>query len=429
MMETVNDKALQRFAELMVDKIKEINDDYRTPWFSSVGHGLPQNLEGRVYNGINSFMLFLLQEKQQYHTPVYMTFLQAKEQGVKVNKGAVSFPVLYWNFSIKDDAGNKITMDEYKSLSKEEKEKYTVYPFTKVYPVFNVDQTNFAEVHPDKWKELQQKFHIAELKDEKGMLSSPEIDYMLKNEKWLCPISLTLSDNAFYRPSEDKIYVPLKGQFKDGESFYATLLHEMAHSTGVESRLGRDLKNVFGDPKYAKEELVAELTAAVACQSLGITSGIQEDNAKYLKNWLGAIKKEPKFLFSVLSDVGKASTMILNEVCKEQQKKIEQNEEKKEEKKEEKISEDKCRVCKDEELSPAFKVALAAAISGSFKAMADLKEQGYKPSSEDIKALKEAGPKVCIAAQTIFNIKSENAFAVASAPQNKKEDKQLTLNF
>ncbi len=121
--------------------------------------------------------------------------------------------------------------------------------------------------------------------------------------------------------------------------------------------------------------------------------------------------------------------MILNEVCKEQQKKIEQNEEKKEEKKEEKISEDKCRVCKDEELSPAFKVALAAAISGSFKAMADLKEQGYKPSSEDIKALKEAGPKVCIAAQTIFNIKSENAFAVAAAPQNKKEDKQLTLNF
>lgn len=430
-MDSVNDKALQKFAELMVNKIEEISDDFQTPWFSSVGHGLPQNLEGRAYNGINSFMLFLLQEKEHYHTPVYMTFLQAKELGLKVNKGAVSFPVLYWNFSIKDEEGNKITMNEYKSLSKEEKEKYTVYPFTKVYPVFNVDQTNFAEVHPDKWKDLQQKFRIAELKDEKGMFCSPEIDYMLKNQKWLCPISSTFSDHAFFRPSEDKIYIPLKGQFKDGESFYSTLLHEMAHSTGVESRLGRELKNVFGDPKYAKEELVAELTAAVTCQSLGIASGIQEDNAKYLKNWLGAIKKEPKYLFSVLSDVGKASTMILNEVCKEQQKKIEQQEEeKKEEKKEERISEDKCRVCKDEELSPAFKVALAAALSGSFQALADLKEKGFRPSTEEVKALKEAGPKVYIAAQTIFNVKSENILStVTSESQNRKEGKQLTLNL
>lgn len=220
---------------LMVKKIEEVSDNYKNPWFSSIGHGLPQNLEGRVYNGINSFMLFLLQEKNHYQTPVYMTFLQAKDQGIRINKGAAAFPVLYWNFQIKDDEGKKISMDEYKALGKEEQQKYTVYPYTKVYPVFNVDQTNYSEVYPEKWKELQQKFNVAELKDEQGMFCSQELDNMLRNEKWLCPIILNYSDSAFFRPSEDKIYLPLKGQFKTGESFYATLLHEMAHS----NRYGR----------------------------------------------------------------------------------------------------------------------------------------------------------------------------------------------
>lgn len=105
----------------------------------------------------------------------------------------------------------------------------------------------------------------------------------------------------------------------------------MAHSTGIDTRLGREMKNMFGDPKYAKEELIAEFTAAVSCRSLGIVSGVREENAQYLKNWLGAIKKEPKFLYSVLVDVGKASTMILNEVCKYELLKKEEQEKQQEE--------------------------------------------------------------------------------------------------
>lgn len=433
--DSASDKALQQFADLMVKKIEEVSDNYKNPWFSSIGHGLPQNLEGRVYNGINSFMLFLLQEKNHYQTPVYMTFLQAKDQGIRINKGAAAFPVLYWNFQIKDDEGKKISMDEYKALGKEEQQKYTVYPYTKVYPVFNVDQTNYSEVYPEKWKELQQKFNVAELKDEQGMFCSQELDNMLRNEKWLCPIILNYSDSAFFRSSEDKIYLPLKGQFKTGESFYATLLHEMAHSTGTEGRLGRELKNAFGDAKYAKEELVAELTAAVSCQSLGIVSGIQEDNAKYLKNWLGAIRKEPKFLFSVLADVGKASTMILNEVCKEQKKKVEQNKELETEHKEDNRIEveahnKKSEVHHDEELSPAFKMAVAAAIAGSFQPFVELKDQGYKFSPREISVLKETDSKVAIAVQTIFKISLELPTLSDNILEgHKSEGKQLTLNF
>ena len=87
-----NDKALQKFADLMVKKLTEVDADWHKPWFTTTGYGLPQNIDGRVYNGINSFMLFLLQEERSFQTPVYMTFPQAKKQGLHINKGASAFP-------------------------------------------------------------------------------------------------------------------------------------------------------------------------------------------------------------------------------------------------------------------------------------------------------------------------------------------------
>lgn len=311
-----NDKALQLFADLMIEKIEEVSDNPSKRWFSVAGHGFPQNVEGRLYQGMNSLILYLLCEKRNYVTPVFMTFLQAKTQEVNVLKGQKAFPVLYWDFSIKNENGSKIKIDEYNSLSDELKKEYKVIPYTKEYWVFNVDQTNYAEKYPEKWEELKQKFAVAELKDENGMLSCPVLDRMLQEDAWLCPIDSSIRDRSFYRPSEDKIFIPLKGQFYSGEMFYSTLIHEMAHSTGADTRCAREIKNKFGDAKYAKEELVAECVAAVTCHSLGIVNGIQDENAQYLKNWLAAIREEPKFLYSVLAEVGKASTMIHNEVSK-----------------------------------------------------------------------------------------------------------------
>lgn len=311
-----NDKALQLFADLMIEKIEEVSDNPSKRWFSVAGHGFPQNVEGRLYQGMNSLILYLLCEKRNYVTPVFMTFLQAKTQEVNVLKGQKAFPVLYWDFSIKNENGSKIKIHEYNSLSDELKKEYKVIPYTKEYWVFNVDQTNYAEKYPEKWEELKQKFAVAELKDENGMLSCPVLDRMLQEDAWLCPIDSSIRDRSFYRPSEDKIFIPHKGQFYSGEMFYSTLIHEMTHSTGADTRCAREIKNKFGDAKYAKEELVAECVAAVTCHSLGIVNGIQDENAQYLKNWLAAIREEPKFLYSVLAEVGKASTMIHNEVSK-----------------------------------------------------------------------------------------------------------------
>ncbi|WP_305156742.1 zincin-like metallopeptidase domain-containing protein, partial [uncultured Duncaniella sp.] len=102
--------------------------------------------------------------------------------------------------------------------------------------------------------------------------------------------------------------------YRDGMEFYSTMLHEMAHSTMTPERLNREAGAKFGAPKYAKEELVAELTAAMISHSMGFDSKVTDNSAAYLDSWIGALRQEPKFIVSVMADVNKASEMILDRV-------------------------------------------------------------------------------------------------------------------
>ena len=147
---------------------------------------------------------------------------------------------------------------------------------------------------------------------------------MIDKQAWVCKINTVEGAGAFYSQSKDEITVPMKAQFKihdapeevykDGMEYYSSIVHEMAHSTGVEKRLGRDMEGHFGNPKYAKEELVAELTAAMVGNTMGFDKRILDNNAKYVDGWMDTLKKEPRFILSVMADVNKASKMILDHV-------------------------------------------------------------------------------------------------------------------
>ncbi len=67
-----------------------------------------------------------------------------------VLKGEKAFPVAYWDMIVKDKYGQKISSDEYRAMSKEEKKDLEVIPFVKSFPVYNVAQTNLAEVQPER---------------------------------------------------------------------------------------------------------------------------------------------------------------------------------------------------------------------------------------------------------------------------------------
>lgn len=316
---SAEDKALDRFAELMIEKIKSIDKDWRKPWFTESALMWPRNLNGRRYNGGNALMLMLHAEKEGYQLPVWCTFnsiqksLNPPDKGqdpVLVNKGEKSFPVFLTTYTVVNtDTREKIPFDDYKKLSKEEQEQYNVYPKTQVFNVFNIAQTNLQQVRPELYAKLEEEC-VGKHADVVDEYSFPAIDAMIERSAWLCPIIPTKQDKAFYSVSNDHIVVPLKEQFVDGQSFYGTILHEMTHSTGSADRLNRLKSSTFGDNDYSREELVAELGSALVCCQHGIQKHVKDDSAAYLKSWLNSLQESPEYIKTVMNDVKKASAVI-----------------------------------------------------------------------------------------------------------------------
>ena len=114
-------------------------------------------------------------------------------------------------------------------------------------------------------------------------------------------------ESAFYVPSKDYINMPDKTLFDDSEGYYSTLLHELAHWSGHESRLDRELNTGrFGNEAYAFEELVAELASTFLSAHLGVHQGFRANHAKYLKSWLVVLKNDSKALMTAASQAEKA---------------------------------------------------------------------------------------------------------------------------
>ena len=206
-----------------------------------------------------------------------------------------------------------IKYEEYKKLSESERENWNVFPKLNAFNVFNIEQTNIKEQDPALYEELTKRFNVYVHENSDTFRFCP-VDTMIDTDRWVCKINPTKGDDAYYSISKDHIVVPLMNQFRDNASFYSNLFHEMAHSTGAESRLNRLKPSAFGSKEYAREELVAELTAALVSARYGIQKHIKDDSAAYLKNWLDSLKEDPKYIKTILIDVRKASNMIVEKI-------------------------------------------------------------------------------------------------------------------
>lgn len=335
---TAEDRALDRFAEMMVEKISTMQKDWEKPWFTEGVMKWPKNLSGREYNGLNAFMLMLHCENNGYRLPVFCTFNRiaglnySKDKSgkpvplvdgtgeklpqVSILKGEKSFPVFLTTFTVVDkETKEKIKYDDYRKLSGDEQKKYSVYPKLNVFNVFNVDQTNLKEARPELYAQIEKENELKRPASiDEAKISFPALDAMIERGLWVCPIYPRHQDNAYYSISKDEIVVPEKSQFVSGESFYGTLLHEMTHSTGAKDRLDRFKAETFGDENYAREELVAELGSALISSRYGITKQIKDESVAYLQSWLKELKESPDFIKSTLFDVKRASSMIAQSI-------------------------------------------------------------------------------------------------------------------
>lgn len=324
-------KAMEAFADHMVKVMEDMKrSDWKKGW--SVGSngmfGLPMNIKGFTYSGVNAMITSFHTLDNGYTVPVYMTFKQASKYGCHVKEGERAIPII--NVGVNKYYNRKPISDaEYDQLSDEEKDKvYKRYHITS-FAEFNIDQTNLKEANKDLYNKLVSLFRgQAPAHDFVGMYVSPELDRMFKNQEWVCPINCDKpSTSAFYSPSNDSITIPQKDQFKvsdteegifqDGQEFYSTALHEMAHSTGHQSRLNRPILNSFGTREYAKEELVAELTSALVCSALGFDKRIKRNSAAYLDSWVRKLSSDPNYIREVMPQVNCASKMVLENIDKQ----------------------------------------------------------------------------------------------------------------
>jgi antirestriction protein ArdC len=173
----------------------------------------------------------------------------------------------------------------------------------KLFTVFNVEQADWEEgkqpVDPEKPECSFSPVEAAEA-IANGMPQRPEIKHG--------------GDRAFYSPLLDYIGMPNRESFDSAEGYYATLFHELVHSTGHKDRVGRDGIEAFvgfGTESYSKEELIAEMGAAYLCAEAEIEPRI-EQSAAYIASWLKVLKNDKKFVVAAAAGAGKATDFILN---------------------------------------------------------------------------------------------------------------------
>ena len=330
---SAEDRALNVFADIMIDKIRNLQQDWKQPWISPGAAQLPRNLNGRNYNGMNSIILMFLQEKHGWQTARYATFdritdmnfakdkegkrlhLLTDKEGnklpyVRVNKGEKSTPVMITTFTcVHKKTNERIKYEDYKQLTDKERNEFSVFPKQHVYNVFNVDQTNMKETRSELYETYRKEAQGTLQLSDKGMVSLPEIDAMIDKDLYVCPIKPTAGNDAYYSVARDEIIIPEKAQFIDGESFYSNLLHEMSHASGSPDRLNR-IKPDQDRTAYSREELVAELTAALVASRNGMAKHVKSDSAAYLKSWLGSLNENPEFIKTTLNDVKRSASFI-----------------------------------------------------------------------------------------------------------------------
>ena len=126
--------AIEKFADMKIARMEEMKESHwKKGWIDGYGsYGLPQNIVSGTLNGGNSCFLQLDTAMNGYKMPLYMTFLQAQNMGLRINKGAESMPVIFWDMLYKDQNGKRVDHDTVDSMTREERQALTSTPILRV---------------------------------------------------------------------------------------------------------------------------------------------------------------------------------------------------------------------------------------------------------------------------------------------------------
>lgn len=260
------------------------------PWGTAAAKAplaMPQNAAtSRRYSGINVLILWGAVIECGFSGQSWLTFRQALALGGHVRKGERGTTVVY---------ADRFVPDEEKRRAIEVGEEAQAIPFLKRFTVFNTDQCD----------DLPTEIATGAPPPLPGMIE-PQVEALIK----ATAIDFRIGGNrAFYVPAEDYVQVPPPAAYFEPINWHRTALHELGHASGHHSRLNRDLGGSFGSKKYAFEELIAELSAAFSCVSLGIVPTVR--HADYIGSWLQVLREDNRAIVRAASQASKAAGYLL----------------------------------------------------------------------------------------------------------------------
>jgi antirestriction protein ArdC len=296
----------QMVYQLVTDRILALLEQgvvpWKKPWTTSGQSLAPLNLvSGRHYRGVNVFLLIA----QSFGSPYWLTFKQAQARGGHVRRGERGTPIVFWR------------IDEGPAEESDEAEASAEYRriLLRYYTVFNIEQCEGVEIPESEPIDSSSAFDPLPACEAvyRSMPNPPELRHG--------------GERAFYRRCSDLVQLPRPEAFRRRDHYYSTLFHELSHSVGHPSRLNRfaEEKNpgVFGSPAYAREELVAEMTAAMICGVVGIApvkveaitpegdEDILESSAAYLQHWMAVLRADTRAVVIAAARAQKAADYIL----------------------------------------------------------------------------------------------------------------------
>ena len=267
-------------AELINTILEEARNKGQLPWQSPWFTVRKQNASGHVYTGINRFMLSFQDDV------IYMTFNQVKKLGGYVLKGQHGHQVIFYDIKVVD------VIDDENNEVKSKK-----FPLLKVYYVFGLSQV---------WLPDDVKDAIIRKKN----LEQRNVNYNLLDvvKSIVGNIEILPTDKAYYAPKSDKIIMPQS--FNNEAGFVNTLLHELIHATGHESRLNR-----FDKISRPAEELVAEIGSVLLASELGLEYE-HNNTVAYVQSWLQVLEESKDELPKIIKCAEQAVDYVMSEISK-----------------------------------------------------------------------------------------------------------------
>ena len=291
----------------IIRSLEEGTIPWEKPWKSPRRDGFNPNVahnavSGKAYRGLNVITLWAVAEEQGYRSNTWLTFNQAKKLGGSVRKGEKSTLVFFWDFQEREVEDEKTGEVKKKKVA-----------FVKMFSVFNIAQTEgvklskkIAAQQPDELPE-DDGFDVIAAAEAvaDNYLASANAPELAHHDQ----------GRAYYSPVGDYIRLPRRTAFVSPEQYHSVKFHEIAHSTGHHSRLGRFAEDAaklapFGSEDYSFEELIAELSAAFLSSATGIDN-TREHSAAYLASWLHVLKNDTSFISKAATQAQKVADLVL----------------------------------------------------------------------------------------------------------------------